>query len=110
MLPSIRTLRLVFGAAAPRARAVLEMSRAELDALPTPASLAGTWHRPETSLLRLAVLDELAGTHGIESFETRRDGWCDYLNAGDTYAPTLVWFRGKYRVTTWGDIAERYGA
>jgi hypothetical protein len=56
------------------------------------------------------VLNELAGTHGIESFETRRDGWCDYLNAGDTYAPTLVWFRGKYRVTTWGDIAERYGA
>jgi hypothetical protein len=30
-----------------------------------------------------------------------------YLNAGDTYVPTLVRFQGSYRITSWGDIAEK---
>jgi hypothetical protein len=110
-IPSVRTLRAVFGDNAPRARAILEMTRAELEATPAGAArVRECYTSPTTPDVRLHVLDDLAGTYGVEAFETRHDGWCDYLNAGDTYAPTLVRFRGRYRVTTWGDIAERHGA
>jgi len=106
-LPSVRTLRAVFGDNAKQARAILEMSRTQLDNLPTPQALVMAYNPPFTSHLRLCILNELAGTHGVESFDTKH-GWCDYLNAGDTYAVTLVRFRGRYQVTTWGDIAERH--
>jgi hypothetical protein len=55
----------------------------------------------------MVILAELAGTYSVESFKTRRNGWCDYLNMGDAYAPTLVRYRKQYRVSSWGDIAER---
>ena len=107
-LPSVRTLRAVFGDNATQARKVLEMSFAELcSTVHGAARVAECYHTPTVSDVRMHVLDALAGTHGVESFDTRA-GWCDYLNAGDTYAPTLVRFKGRYRVTTWGDIAERY--
>ncbi len=108
MLPSVRTLRTVFGDNAKQARAILEMSRRELEALPAGAArVAECYNPPATSDLRLTCLDALAGTHGVGAFETRH-GWCEYLNAGDTYAPTLVLFRGRYQVATWGDVAERH--
>ena len=107
-LPSVRTLRAVFGDQAQQARAILEMSRRELEALPAGAArLAECFNPLATSDLRMECLDALAGTCGVEAFETRH-GWCEYLNAGDTYAPTLLRFRGRYRVATWGDIAERH--
>ena len=108
MLPSVRTLSAVFGDNAKQARRILEMSRRELEALPAGAArVAECYHPPATSDLRLTCLNALAGTHGVESFQTK-NGYCDYLNAGDAYAATLVRFRGRYRVTTWGDIAERH--
>ena len=107
-IPSVRTLRAVFGDQARQARAILEMSRAELETLPAGAArVAECYNPPATSDLRMTCLDALAGTHGVGGFETRRNGWCEYLNAGDTYAITLVRYRGRYLVTTWGDIAER---
>jgi hypothetical protein len=109
MLPSVRALRPVFGENAKQARAILEMSRRELEALPAGAArVAECYNPPATSDIRLTCLDALARTHGVEAFETKRDGYCEYLNAGDTYAPTLIRFRGRYRVATWGDIAERH--
>ena len=30
-----------------------------------------------------------------------------YLNTGDTYAPTIVYYKGRFRVTSWGDIVEQ---
>ena len=106
-LPSVRTLRAVFGDQAKQARAILEMTRGELDKLPTPQPLVMTCHPPHTSQLRLCLLDELANTHGVEAFQVRNGDWCEYLNAGDTYALTLLRYRGRYRVACWGDIAER---
>ena len=108
-LPSVRTLRAVFGEHAKQARAILEMTRGELDNLPTPQALVMTYHPPHTSQLRLCLLDELATTHGVEAFQVRGGDWCEYLNAGDTYAATLILFRGRYRVACWGDIVEREG-
>jgi hypothetical protein len=65
----------------------------------------------------MTVLDSLdSGLHGVEGFVIgRRDGtqatiW--YINAGDTYTGTLVFWAGRYRVESWGDrleILERQG-
>lgn len=111
MLPSVKTLRAVFGDNAKQARAILEMNRSQLEALPACATIiAECYHPPKTYDLRLAALDAIAGTYGVEAFQTRDGDWCEYLNAGDTYATTLLRFRGRYRVGCWGDIAERHGA
>lgn len=108
--PSIKTLREVFADRAPEAKKVLRMSRADLEQTePGARRLRECYHPPATSDLRLTVLDTLAGTHGVEAFRTRRGDWCEYLNAGDTYAATLLRYRGTYRVGCWGDYAERFG-
>ena len=110
-LPSIKTLGAVFGNKAREARAILEMTRAQLEALPAGAARAREClHPPKTYDLRMSCLDALGASYGVESFLTSRAGWCVFLNTGDTYAPTLVRFNSRYRVASWGDIAERHGA
>lgn len=109
-LPSVKTLREVFGDNAKQARAILEMTRSQLEALPACAArIAECYHPPKTYDLRLTALDALAGTHGVEAFRTRV-GYCEYLNSGDAYAPTLLRFQGRYRVACWADIAQQYPA
>jgi hypothetical protein len=106
-LPSVKTLQEVFGGNAKAARKILEMTFAELaDTLHGAARIAECYHTPATSDIRMHVLDSLGGSFGVEAFETKK-GWCKYLNTGDTYALTLVYFQGKYQVASWGDIAER---
>lgn len=117
-LPSIRTLRAVFADRAPEARRILEMTRAELLAHPVGAARAAEcYHPPQTFDLRLEVLASIdSGLHGVEGFDLgRRDGTqavLYYLNAGDTYTPTLTYWSGRYRVESCGDrveILERQG-
>ena len=90
---------------------MLEASRNTLCKHPAGENrLRECFHPPDTEDIRMEVLNALAGSHGVESFETHRAGWCDYLNMGDPYVLTLIYFRGRYSVACWGDIAERYGA
>mgnify|MGYP003340015665 CR=1 FL=1 len=110
-LPSIKTLRTVFADRAPEARRVLEMRRAELLEHPVGARLArDCYHPPTTTDLRMTVLNSLAGTHDVEciAMDHRSNGigLVTYLNAGDTYKPTLVLWDGRYRVESWGDRLE----
>ena len=109
--PSVRTLRAVFGDKAPEARAILGMTRAQLEALPAGAArVRECYHPPRTYDIRMSCLDALGASYGVEAFELRNGTYCNYLNTGDTYAPTLVRVNGRYRVASWGDIAERHGA
>jgi hypothetical protein len=109
MLPSIKTLSIVFGAESKRARTILEMKRAQLEELPAcEARIRECYHAPDTYDLRMTALDELAGTHGVEWIRTRA-GYCVYLNSGDTYTKTLMKFRGRYIVSDCGTILERHG-
>ena len=109
MTPSIKTLRRIFGDNAVRAKQILQMSRDELLQLPAGAARdKECYHPPQTWDIRMTCLNELgdfSGVEGILDFDGVR---VEYLNAGDTYTETLVRFNGKYRVTSWGDIAERY--
>lgn len=111
-LPSIKTLRQIFADKAPQARAILEMTRAQLEALPAGAArVAECYHSPSNADVRMHCLNALGESSGVESFGPLRDGSrCTYLNTGDTYTPTLVRVCGRYRVACWGDIAEREAA
>jgi hypothetical protein len=110
-LPSIRTLRAVFGEHAKQARAILEMTHSELEALPAGrARVQECYNPPATSDIRLTCLDALGETYGVEAFEVRDGTWCDYLNVGDPYRSTVVRLRGRYKVACWGDIVEKEGA
>ena len=110
MLPSVKTLAAVFRDKAKQARSILELSRAELEQLPVcDARIRECYLAPSTLDLRMTALNELAETSGVEAFQLYDGTHCDYLNAGDTYAATIVHYHGKYRVSTWGDIAERLG-
>lgn len=52
------------------------------------------------------------GTFGVEGFSLSPDSGVQYLNAGDTYARTIL-FRsaslnvGRWSLGSWGGIAER---
>jgi hypothetical protein len=110
-LPSVRTLRAVFGDQAKQARAILEMTREQLEALPAGQSrVRECYNPPATSDIRLTCLDALGETYGVEAFQVRDGTWCEYLNVGDPYRTTLLRLRGRYRVACWGDIVEREGA
>lgn len=61
----------------------------------------------------MTALNALLGTHGCEPLgEVHHiDGppW-EYLNVGDPYTPTLVWYRssGRFYIRCYGDIVEAY--
>jgi len=68
-------------------------------------------HRRHT--LVLAALDTLLGTHGVEPLGEIHpfDGPpFKYLNTGESYAPTVVWYRssGRYYVRCYGNLVEAY--
>lgn len=106
--PSIKSLRILFGENAKQAKALLTMTRAQLERTDVGvARVAECYHPPTTQDIRMECLNALGDFHGVEAFDTPK-GECMYLNAGDTYTPTLVRFGGSYRIACWGDIAEKY--
>jgi len=109
-LPSVKTLAQVFDHRAQEARAILKMTRAQLEELPAAADLLRRcYNPPRTCDLRLACLDAICeGSCGVEAFQLRDGSYCDYLNTGDTYNVTLLRVHGRYRVGCWGDVAERH--
>lgn len=53
------------------------------------------------------VLNAAARAHGVEPIKRAGvDEWTEYLNTGDSYAPTVIRWRGKYRVQSVGDFRE----
>lgn len=112
--PSIRTLQTLPGVDIDHARkmkSILRMNRDQLLALPiVQESIRGFYNPPFTSHCRMLALNAILGSHGIESFRTKKGEIVDYLNMGDPYILTIIRFRGNYRVTDWGTIAELHGS
>ena len=68
------------------------------------------YHEPALQDLKLRALDVLLDGCGVEHIPAGRNAKSPaitYVNMGDTYTPTIVWVRGRYRVCCWGDIVER---
>lgn len=107
-LPSVKTLSRVFSDPK-RARAILEMSHAELSETEAGAArIKECWHHPKWHDVRMHVMNSIEPSlHGIESFQVRNGEYVEYLNAGDPYAATLLYRSGRYFIGTWGYIAER---
>lgn len=112
--PSIKTLQTLPDVDANKARQlkhILTAPRSVLETMPAGAArVAECWNPPATSDLRMTCLDAELGTYGVEGFHTSKGAPVLYLNTGETYAPTIVRIHGNYRVTSWGDVAERHGA
>lgn len=107
-LPSVATLAQVFDDPK-QARRILEMTRAELEQTEAGAArVRQCLNRPDTWDIRMHVLSANdAGLHGVEAIRLH-DGcdYADYLSTGDTYAPTLILYNGRYRVQSVGDFVE----
>jgi hypothetical protein len=109
--PSIAAIESEFPGKGKLAKAIFRMRRSELETLPAGlARIRECYHAPSTSDVRMHCLDALLETFGIEAFQTRNGTWVEYLNTGDTYAPTIVRMNGHYRIASWGDIAESQGS
>lgn len=99
------------------ARKIRRVLRGEID--PCGASPAtATWVRdcyndPSLACQSKHAADRLLKTHGIEAIWREGDGddprdrpLFEYCNAGDSYAPTLVFVGGRVEIATWGDMVE----
>lgn len=70
------------------------------------------YRRPKTFSLRLAALNVVARTHGVECSWFKGDRVCYYLNTGSMDCPTVIYWDSKYRVQAWSDFVgtmERRG-
>lgn len=110
-LPSIKTLERAFPGKGRELRKLLE-SPAAVRAHAAAVELARQCHNPPTlAMLRLTALDAVAETYGVEYVapgNNARSPGFEYLNTGDTYAPTIIRLdSGRYIVSSWGDIVER---
>ncbi len=119
-MPKVTKLETSLRAAFPKVsdeniKLALCLMRLEVDPrdVPLAASIERPWHSRHT--LRMDLLDTLLETHGVECLDGDRDSHSksprfEYLNVGDPYIPTVVWYRssGRYYVRCYGDIVEAY--
>jgi len=114
-LPSIKTIAktLTKGDVA-RATEIRRILKADIGAL--VATDAGNlrwsecYNRPTTADVRMHVLNAAMDGFGVEGVETRAGDWADYVNMGDAYDATIMHYRGRYFVSSWGDFAEKHAA
>lgn len=64
--------------------------------------------RDALQLAELRFVD--SGTFGVEGAQLQNGDGFDYLNSGDAYSLTVIYFHGQFSVGCWGDIVERYDA
>lgn len=105
-LPSIKTLTTVFKDKAKQARAILETENTTTIYSPSVDYARKTaYNRHKKYFIKLLALSDLGGFYGVEYIQAGQE-YAEYLNAGDTYTPTLIYWRGNYRVQSLGDFVE----
>lgn len=112
-LPSIKTLSAIFPENPKQARAILEMTREDFLTAEScvhfdsvKQMIRASYHPPKVYSMKMHALDIVGRFHGSESIESTKGEYAEYLNTGDTYAPTLIRWRGRYRVQSLGDFVE----
>ena len=55
-----------------------------------------------------AILHLIPDSDGVETIRTRK-GVIHYINMGETYANTILWYGKSFRVGDWGTIVEQDG-
>lgn len=107
-LPSIKTLTQIFDDNAKEARKVLEFTQpSQCEAYPAAqARIRECYHPPKLGDLKRTILNQLGDFYGQETVQFANGSTAYYLNAGDTYTPTLIYFEGNYRVQDIGSLIE----
>lgn len=110
-LPSIKTLAEIFGDKAKQARAILETKDTREIKSPTVDDVRqNSMRNHKKYYIKMLALSDLGGFHGVEGMASDNDylsgEFVEYLNAGDCYIPTLIYWRGRYRVQSVGDFVE----
>lgn len=112
-MPTIKSLSAIPDADHARMRAILKMNRRELSAIPECAArIAECYSAPCTWDLRMIALNSAARSHGVEFAQVsetlgmRESDYAAYLNVGDSYVPTVIYWQGRYRVQSVGDFIE----
>lgn len=70
-----------------------------------------TGHISHSHARHLERINKILNNYGVEGILEETDkGTIDiqYCNAGDTYALTLLYHKGKLKIGDWGTIVERY--
>lgn len=108
--PSAKALEKAFPGKGKALRLLLD-SQAAVDNHPAVISWEKQcYHRPSPHERRMCALDAELETFGVEYTECGsgpNSPAIEYLNAGDTYATTILFVNGRYRIGCWGDIVER---
>ena len=105
--PSSKTLRLIYGDNAKEAKALLKANRADLLKNEAADKMRRACYSTVRNFeLRLCALNALGEFYGAECITATNGECADYLNSGDMYTPTLIRWRGNYRVQSIGDFIE----
>ncbi|OQA09828.1 MAG: hypothetical protein BWY66_00367 [bacterium ADurb.Bin374] len=125
-LPSVKTLMRIEGMDRDRAkllRKVLELKKRDdaenmIGCIGQPGLFPVTaqwrlklYNAPSISEIKMQLANEIIDGFGIEytgEVDMRNGPPLEYVNLGDTYDVTLCRFRGRYVVSSWGDIVERH--
>lgn len=110
-LPSVKTLKLVFGDHAKEARELLENKREVRDYESVQELERACYYAPSYHERLMVALNEIAGTHGdeyIPAGHNAKSPSIHFLNTGDLYDATFMIVGGhSYRVGCVADIIER---
>lgn len=105
--PSIKTLTDVCGNEphlAIELRAILKAPIA--DVMARIESLLHHGYCESKAYARMLALNEAGHFYGVESIGNTSGEYADYLNSGDSYTSTIIYWRGRYRVQSVGDFIE----
>lgn len=77
----------------------------------TAAWVGQCCNAPSLHEVKMHILDEMLGSYGVEFINLEPDNYrwpkgIEYLNMGDTYTPTLIYFNNRYSIGCWGDYLE----
>lgn len=69
------------------------------------------FNQPNRAEIKMSMANDIIDGYGVECCGEggiRNGPPLEYVNLGDTYDVTLCRFRGRYVVSSWGDIVERH--
>lgn len=74
-----------------------------------PAAVDGNRLEPVLHVAKREAVNHAAGFHGVEylGWHKRTGAHVYYTNAGDPYAPALIFQGRRLSVGCWGDLVER---
>lgn len=66
----------------------------------------GCYHEPTMGDMRRVAMNEVIQGHGVEACCSKGGKFAEYINMGDIYNATVVWYHGMCYFTTLGGFLE----